>query len=256
MKSLILHIAALCILSSALCAQMRDVEVKKRLSAVHNGKLDEVRAELSALEKQYPNDAGVKYLDAYTTRDGAAAAKKYQAIADQFPQSEWADDALYRVSQYYYSAGLYKTAEQKMEELKKQYPNSIYAQRDMNVEASPETKPIEVQQAAVEQKPEQKIEKKSEPPIDQQTGTTPVVRLPSGSFVVQVGVFSLEVTANTQARTISATAGKEAIVFLKTSGGKQVYAIGFDGFETEQSARNFMTELKSKYNIDAFLVKR
>jgi len=75
----------------------------------------------------YQNNPGVMYLQAVLTTDGSEAAKLYQNIVDNFPKSEWGDDALYKLYQYYYSVGLYKTAEQKLVQLKEEYPFSAYA---------------------------------------------------------------------------------------------------------------------------------
>ena len=58
--------------------------------------------------------------------NGTEAMKDYQSIVDNFPKSEWADDALYAIYQYYYSLGLYKTADLKFQQLKKEYPASPY----------------------------------------------------------------------------------------------------------------------------------
>ena len=143
--SLLLHFLG----AAIVFAQMPESEVRKRLDFIYSGQAERVRIELPSLEKQYPNDAGVEYLDAILTTDGAAAVKKFQAIVDQFPQSVWADAALYKVYQYYYSVGLYKTADQKFEQLKQQYPNSLYV-----VGAVKDQKPAAVQQApAAEIKP-------------------------------------------------------------------------------------------------------
>jgi len=76
-----------------------------------------VRAELPTLMTNFQNHPGVLYLQGVLTTDGSEAAKIYQSIVDNFPKSEWADDALYRLHQYYYSVGLYKTADQKLEQL-------------------------------------------------------------------------------------------------------------------------------------------
>ena len=124
MKTLTLILLAT--LSTAVFAQMTENEVRAKLELIHSGKIDEVRSELPSLQNQYPDDAGVAYLDAVVTANGSEAAKKYQAIVDNYPNSIWADDALYKVYQYFYSIGLYKTADSKMAQLKEDYPSSIY----------------------------------------------------------------------------------------------------------------------------------
>ena len=64
----------------SLLAQMPEAEIHKRLDFIYNGQAERVRIELPSLEKQYPNDAGVQYLDAILTTDGAAAVKKFQTM--------------------------------------------------------------------------------------------------------------------------------------------------------------------------------
>ena len=233
--------------TTTLFAQLSEQDVRQRLDLIHSGKIEQVRAEVSLLLKQYPNDPGVKYLDAYITDDGAQAVKKYQALVEIFPKSDWADDALYKVYQYYYAIGLYKTADAKLTQLNEQYPNSLYVK---STSASSE----KISPPQVSQETATSGEIKSEPKKEI-IEPTPAVPSP-GQFVVQVGVFSQEATARRQAQQFSSTVGKQAIVFAKESGGRTVYAVAFDGFYDEQSARTFGAELKTKFNIDWFMVKR
>ncbi|MDP1676310.1 MAG: SPOR domain-containing protein [Bacteroidota bacterium] len=223
--------------TSFLAAQLSEQDVRQRLDLIHSGKIAEVRIEVQSLLSQIPSDPGVQYLDAYVTESGDQAVKKYQTFVDTYPSNEWADDALYKVYQYYYAVGLYKTADAKLNLLNEQYPNSIYAKREVKPEAKPvvktETTPV--------------VEEKKEVVIP-----TPI----TGNFVVQIGVYSQEVKAQQQAAELSTTVGKQAIVFAKQSGEKTVYAVGFESFTDEQSARAFGAELQSKFNLEWFLVKR
>ncbi|MFA6455805.1 MAG: SPOR domain-containing protein [Bacteroidota bacterium] len=224
-----------------LTAQLSDRDVRERLDLIHSGKLEQVRIEVATLIKQSPNDPAVRYLDAYVTGNGDQAVKKYQSIVDNFPQNEWADDALYKVYQYYYAVGLYKTAEAKMNQLNQQYPNSIFAKN--------EAKPSEVgiQQPAVV----------SKPVTEEKTETHPTAPATvTGAFIVQVGVYSQETKAYEQAQNISTAVGRQAVVFSKQSGEKTVYAVGFDGFADERTAKVYGSELKAKFNLDWFVVKR
>ncbi len=227
--------------TSFLTAQLNEQDVRQRLDLIHSGKIAEVRAEVQSLLKQLPNDPGVRYLDAYITENGDQAVKKYQTFVDTFPQNEWADDALHKVYQYYYAVGLYKTADAKLNFLNEQYPNSIYAKREIKPVVKTET---------------QSIVKTEIPSVVEEKKETPASSTVTGDFVVQIGVYSQEVKAKQQTMGLSSTIGRQAIVFTKQSGGKTVYAVGFEGFADEQSARAFGGELKSKYNLDWFLVKR
>ena len=240
-------IMLLCVAALPLMAQLSNEDVRNRLELIHSGKGDQVRNEVPALQRQYPNDAGVKYLDAYLTESGDNAVRKYQAIVDLHPISEWADDALYKVYQYYYAVALYKTADAKMKQLNQQYPNSIYANSTTNPE---EKTNIQMTNKSESKNEQRSAEAKTE------IGRTPAAQPAFGRFAVQVGVYSQEATAQQQAQQYSQTIGRLATVFSKQSGDRTLFAVAFEGFENEQAARTFGVELKSKFNLDWFLVKR
>lgn len=236
-----------------LLAQMPEAEIHKRLDFIYNGQAERVRIELPSLEKQYPNDAGVHYLDAILTTDGAAAVKKFQTIVDLFSKNEWADDALYKVYQYYYSVGLYKTADQKLDQLKQQYPNSLFvvgmqgAQKPVVKEKEPgiESKKPE----AAEQKPEER-------PTEEVRDTVVSAPIPVVvKFAVQAGAFSTEKNAQKQVDFFS-TIRKQAVITTKMSGDKMLYVVSIEGFTKEQDARSFIAELKAKHNIESIIIAR
>jgi cell division septation protein DedD len=234
-------------------AQMPEAEVRKRLDFIYNGQAERVRIELPSLDKQYSNDAGVRYLDAILTTDGAAAVKKFQTIVDQFPQNEWADDALYKVYQYYYSVGLYKTADQKLDQLKQQYPNSLFI-----VGTVSKQKPTAIEQkpATDTTKPEPVEQKRDEQPKEGTRDT--IASVPAqvvGKFAVQAGAFSTKRSARKQVEFYS-TIGRKADLTTKLIGGKTLYVVSIEDFTNEQDARNFIAELKAKYNIESIIVAR
>jgi TolA-binding protein len=108
-------------------------DIRRRLEMIEKGQAEAVRAELPSMMTNYQNNPGVMYLQAVLTTDGTEAAKLYQNIVDNFPKSEWGDDALYKLYQYYYSIGLYKTADQKLTQLKEEYPFSAYTAEKFSV---------------------------------------------------------------------------------------------------------------------------
>lgn len=236
-------------------AQMPEAEVHKRLDFIYNGQAERVRIELPNLEKQYPNDGGVLYLDAILTTDGAAAVKKFQTIVDEYPQNDWADDALYKIYQYYYSVGLYKTADQKLDQLKQQYPTSLYV-----VGMVKEQVPTQQAPAPEVTKTDNSAQKPEEPPVTvEQTpkeAADTVAALPhEGKFAVQTGAFSSRRKAQSQVRFFSSI-GKQAVIAEKIKGEKTFYVVSIEGYANEQDARNAIAELKSKYNIESIIVAR
>ena len=244
----------ICLFLSAgqMLAQMTEQEIQQRLDLVYSGYADKVGKEVPILLNQHPGDAGVLYLDAVLTSDGMQASKKYQLIVDQFPQSDWADDALYRIHQYFYSIGLYKTADQKLEQLKVKYPNSIYIVGSVSAPALDKKPAVAENPAAVDRK-EESI------PADQNAASS----LPQGKklfaagrkFGVQAGAFATKENADKQAAFFKSI-GKEAIVTVKETGGKTLYVVSLEGGMNELEARDLIAELQSKYNIESIIVAR
>ena len=122
MKQVILILVLLLVLVPGAGAQKGEPDIGKYVNQINEGQVQQVREQLPALLSKYPNHPGALYVQALLTREGAEAVRIYQSIVDNFPQSEWADDAVYKTYQFYYSLGLYRTAELKMNQLKAQYP--------------------------------------------------------------------------------------------------------------------------------------
>jgi len=259
--TLLLHLLAV----TAAFAQFPGTEVRKRLDFIYSGQAERVRIELPSLEKQYPNDAGVAYLDAILTTDGETAVKKFQAIVDLFPQSEWADAALYKVYQYYYSIGLYKTADQKFAQLKQQYPNSLYVAGTVKEQTpapvqqqpAPEVKPPDVTPQKPAETPAavpQPATQQAEQPERDSTVVAPAAPA-THTFAVQAGAYSTRRKAKKQLDFLSSI-NRSAIITKKMSGDKKLYVVTVEGFTTEQAARDFIAELKLKYGMDSIIVAR
>jgi hypothetical protein len=98
------------------------------LENINNGKIEAVNQELTSLLKKYPTNPGLMYVKAYMITDGSEAVKLYNEIVQKHPSSEWADDALYRVYQYYAITDNTKLANEKLNLLKTKYPNSIFVE--------------------------------------------------------------------------------------------------------------------------------
>jgi hypothetical protein len=181
----------------------------------------------------FQNHPGVLYLQGVLTTDGTEAAKIYQTIIDNFPKSEWADDALFKLYQYYYSVGLYKTADQKMEQLKRDYPYSTYAADQPVVE---EPKAIPQEAPAVVARPG-KAEKYT------------VV------YTVQAGTFSVLQNAE-ELKARFERDGYASSIFTIVNNGKKFHKVWVGEFPKQEDARRFSAEIKKKYNLDTIVVSR
>ncbi len=225
-----------CILSTVALAQVDregQPDIQRRLELIERGQTETVKAELPALMTNFQNHPGVLYLQAILTTDGTEAAKLYQNIVDNFPKSEWSDDALYKLYQYYYSIGLYKTGDQKLQQLKQEYPFSAYA--------------VKGQQA------EPPVQEPQEPPLEIKSPGT--VEKYLTSFTVQVGAFSTLQNAE-ELRVKFERENYSSNIFTIVHDGRKLHKVWVGEFQTYEDAKRFTTEIRKKFNLESIVVSR
>ena len=223
--------------SSLLSAQEQQPEgpdILKRLELIEKGQADVVRAELPTLMTNFQNNPGVLYLQGVLTTDGSEAVKIYQSIVDNFPKSEWADDALFKLYQYYYSIGLYKTADQKLEQLKRDYPSSTYATDQKVAEETkaqlPAETPVKVSRPA-------------------KTQASSVI------FTVQAGTFSVLQNAE-ELKARFEKDGYSSHIFTIVNNGKKFHKVWVGEFTKQDEAKRFSAQIKKRYHLDTIVVPR
>lgn len=104
----------------------QDKVVSEYLQQYAQGKMNEVRSALPDLLVEYPNDPGVKLLLAVVLEDADKAVDIYKEIVQKFPESQWADDAYWRLIQYYAVKNDVEKAEYELDNFRKRYPTSDF----------------------------------------------------------------------------------------------------------------------------------
>jgi cell division septation protein DedD len=222
-------------------------DIRRRLEMIERGQADAVSAELPQLMTAHQNHPGVMYLQGVLTPDGTEAAKIYQNIVDNFPKDEWADDALFRLYQYYTSVGLYKTAEQKLAQLKLEYPFSAYASEGgspVRPALKPSPKPSVTEPEPVRESPA---------PVAT-PGAVPVSKY-AAAFTVQVGAFSALPNAEELKRKFEKE-GYTSNIFTITRGTQKLHKVWVGEFASIDEAKRFSAEIKKKFGLDAIAVSR
>lgn len=254
-----LVVVALFLAADVAPAQTGDSEpdIQRRLELVEQGHGESVKAELPTLMATHQNHPGVLYLQGVLTSDGSEAAKIYQSIVDNFPRNEWADDALYRLYQYYYSIGLYKTADQKIAQLKEFYPFSSYASEET---AALEKKSAQEEKLAAEGKKQSEIKPAGEEKPVSEEKALPV--RPKGRtkniasiFTIQVGAFSTFKNAE-DLRTKFEKEGYVAIISTQINGDRKLHKVLVGEFKTSNEARRFAVEVNTKFDLTSIVVTR
>jgi cell division protein FtsN len=246
MRVAILSLAASLSLCATILAQTSTTDINKYLLMIENGQVEQVRQELPSLLSRHPNDPGILYIQGMATSDGAEAVRTYQSVVDNFPKSDWADDALYKVYQFYYAIGLYRTAEIKLTQLKANYPNSKYVTQAAEVQTkslTEEKQPV-VNDTTVQETEEAKDA--SEPAK---------IEAPKSQFTLQVGAYTAQVNAEKQ-KLFFEDLGLSVEVVSKVKQNRSLYIVLVGGYATYDEAKAKGAEFKKKYNIDSIVVSR
>jgi septal ring-binding cell division protein DamX len=218
-------------------AQGADAEVTRCLTMLQNGQTDQVKSEIPSLLTRYPNNPGVLYLQAQTTSEGAEAVRIYQSIVDNFPQSTWAPEALFRVYQFYYALGLYRTAEMKMAQLKKAYPASPHA----TGAPEPETGNL----------PEDKA--RPQPPL-----TAAAADTHSAStllFTLQVGAYTTQANAEKQ-KSFFEERGYTVDMISRVKENRSLFLVLVGAYPSADEAKARGAEIRAKFHIDSIVTTR
>lgn len=210
----------------------QEANIVQYLKAIEDGDVESAMTGLNSLKHTNPNDPSVIFLDAVLTEDGEAALTKYQTIYEQYPRSNYADAALYRVFSYYYSLGIYKRAEDLLTDLKTEYPNSPY------IRAADRTIPDEVD--ATTQPTAEPVK-----PIADAGGKY--------NYTIQAGAFLNVENAKNLMNEIRKD-GYPAELGTKSVGGSLLNLVIFGHLKTESEAEPLLTYLKNKFDLNGRVI--
>jgi cell division septation protein DedD len=242
--------------ASGSVAQGQEPNIQPYLDQISAGRSADVRPELPGLLSKYPNNPSVLYVQGLLTTEGAEAVRVFQSIVDNFPQSEWADDALHRVYQFYYALGLYRTAELKLSQLRRDYPSSPH----LNVSAGGDVASL----------PEEREDTTSAPPpADTPASVSPAAPTVIDSispapapapppsredFQLQAGAFTALANAERQKALLEGL-GYAVEIRVKVAENRSLYTVLAGNYRTADEARAAASSLKRAHGVDAIVVR-
>ena len=232
------NLVYLALLFSALSINInaQEVNIVTYLQQIENGKVDEVRNELIGLKEKYSDDPSVMFLEGVLTENGQKAVVIYQKVVDEYPDSKYADAALYRIYSYYYALGLYESATEKLNKLITDYPKSPYIkiakqnQLPVNPEITQEDKADTTQQ-------------KNED-----------VKSAEYKFTIQAGAFS----NNENAESLQLKFEKSGIfseIKDKLVAGTTFHVVYVGKFITEYDAESFLMTINDKFELSGRVIQ-
>lgn len=218
-------------------------EVREGLQEIADGNIDDVKQRLPDLLAEYPNDPGVRLLHAVVIDDGYKAVEKYLSIVNDFPNSEWADDAYWRIVQFYAILGDTTQAKLHLINYRKKYPDSeflltasdavkIALFRERKNSKAKDFKEVEIEDAPVVKR-ETKVTEivKPEKPKDKVTEDT------KGRFGLQVGIYSTYDAAKMEVERFK-NMRMLADIKQKKLGNETMHAVVIGDYSSKASAEN------------------
>ncbi len=221
----ILFFVFLLLITPSLYSQGKDIVPYLKL--IEEGAKDSVLQVLPELKKSYPNDPSVLFLEGVLTENGQDAIPVYNRILNDFPKSKYADASIYRLYSYYYSLGLYNTAESFLKRLKQGYPSSPYiklAEREI-----PSGNEVSSPQELSPQDTKNYL------------------------FTIQVGAFSNDSNAISLKKSFE-DAGYYSFIKNKSVGGTEFRVVYVGRFEKREEAESFLQSVNSQFDLNGQIV--
>ena len=88
---------------------------------------------LPDLKKKYPDSPSVIFLDAMLDEDHERSIKKYKQIYTLYQDSKYADDAIMKIAEFYYTNGSYIKSSEWVKKINLYYSKSEHINRSLNL---------------------------------------------------------------------------------------------------------------------------
>ena len=196
--------------------------------------------------------------------NGDSAVAYYEELLVRHPQSQYADDALFRLGQVKYAQGLYRTAKIRFQRLSIEYPRSSLHQRcrywiALCHAAVGENDSAAVQfRSVIEDFPTTELTQTAQENLRELQATLRSAAAPSTEesnvrYAIQVGAFT------TQNRALASKAYYESEGFrvdlrTKLAEGETMYLVWVGSYKTREEAREARERIKKRYGGDPFIV--
>jgi hypothetical protein len=192
------------------------IDISDYLKKIESGKLIEVKEKLPELKTKYPDDPSVLFLDAILTENGKTSVSLFTTLVNNYPESKYADAAVFRIYSYYYAGGIFTEASSWFKRLKKDFPSSPYI------------KIIEKDYISSNQNINYK-------------------------YTIQAGAFSNKDNANALKKQFI-DAGYSSEIKEKTVAGTLFLVVYVGKFSAEEVAKNILQQINSEFSLDGRVV--
>lgn len=224
--------------------------VRYYLQLVAQGKVDEVKRDLPDLLVDYPDDPGIQLIHAVVIDDISKAVMMYERIVDRYPKSEFADEAYWRIVQFYATKGDTSSAQKVLDMYRAAFPNSVYLVTSSEAirtakslsKTSGKTTVLSLGGKTTKKEPGKTATEKKEPkkivieePAENIEPDIKKEKIKHGSYGLQVGLYSTIDAAKSEVTRFRDMRLKADII-TKEINGDEKYAVVIGDYSTRESA--------------------
>lgn len=275
MKRMLFYLLLLLLGSSSSSVRAQELE-DNLLQWIESNGVAKLNSYLEKISRKYPESPITLFIEAYIESDGERAVHLYEQFIRKYPQSKYSDRALLKIAQYYYAVGSYVTARQYLDNLVDQFPtsNSMAEAKylaaccliAMNYQNSAEKELREL----IEKYPESPFKSFAQQELKQLKASSEsgsgkgienvydqlikATQVP-GRYAVQIGAFGERDNAQKQ-KNLYSRLGYPVTVATKYVGDRLLYVVWLGDFDTEDQARKYGEDFKSKNQVSYQVVRK
>lgn len=118
------------IVSSILFSQS---EIDEMIEQVYAGKTSSAFEQMPRMKREFSDIPSLLFLDALIDQDIDRSIEKFKKFFKYYESSEYADDAIMKISEYYYTKGSYIESSKWLKKINLYYPESEHINRSLNL---------------------------------------------------------------------------------------------------------------------------
>ncbi len=280
MRQLIIRSISLALLISLISAQ---AEIDKLIEDVYRGNTQAAEESIYKLREKYPENPSLLFLIALIDNNVERSIDKYKEIFNLYPESEYADDAVMKLSEYYYTKGSYFQSAEWAKKINLYYSQSEHINRSLNMylrgliligkedtanfyvqsfkkkypdityEDFPELESVEQK---VQEKKENEKNKLLEAVKNIKKSLLPTNNIdPKKHFSIQVGAYgNIDNASRVRDELLDLNFNARVdVIYLQTK-EKNLYAVREGYFKSKEYARSTQKKIKSRTGYDSIVV--
>ena len=254
---------------------------------VLHGSRDSAAIYLPTMEQRYPNNPSLMYLKGLLETNGEEAKTIFAKLYNTHPTSEYGDDAVMKVSEYYYAAGLYVQAAIWLKKMPIYYSRSEHIERavklflnslivsghkdtaifysrvfkrqfpHLDVDGKINNLLLDFEKAD-QAKEDASKNLKPEVTTTEIMDETPIATFNTdnshGIYSLQTGAYSIRENAESQ-KIHLIIAGFSARINELYKGQRRLYAVRIGHFNSKEDARKVGAQIKAKLDINTIVIR-